>query len=542
MKKDKVYVIGHKKPDTDSVASAIAYSHLKNEVDPSKSYIPSMLDDINPETGFVLSYFGVEKPHMISHVYPTVGDAMTKSVLKANIKSTIYEVGNLIIDSGIRTIPLTDEKGFFHGLVTERRIAHHFLREFNDVFFNEYPISIDQLIKLINAEVINKGSHNYIKGVPLIGTISLNDLKGSDCKNRILIVGDREDILVEGIKHGIKYVIVADGIGVKDEIKMLAKENDVLILRTTLSSFDVIRFLRLSLPGEAIAKKNPLVVSQSVLLKDFSEDLMESKDGVAVVLDDKGRVEGIITRHDLINPKRKKVILVDHSEKAQAVEGIEEAEIVEIIDHHRLGGLETAHPIKVIVKPVGATSTIVFNQYISYGVKIEREIAGLMLSAIISDTLILRSPTTTDEDRDAVEKLSRIAHIDPTEFGLKMFRKKLDIFRITIKEILTMDMKEFRTSKGTFAVSQVEAVEPDVIISRREAYLKEMKKILFEKNYLFYLFMVTDVMKESSYIIGVGNLKPVEKAFGKSFKDGVLYLQGVVSRKKQVIPIILNIL
>ncbi len=542
MKKDKVYVIGHKKPDTDSIASAIAYSHLKNEIDPSKDYVPSMLDDINPETVFVLSFFGVEKPQRIFHVYPTVEDSMTKRVLTANIKSTVYEVGNLIIDSGIRTIPLTDEKGFFHGLVTERRIARHFLREFNNISFDEYPIRIENLIKLINAEVVNKGSHNYMRGLPLIGTISLEDLKDCDCKSKILIVGDREDILIEGIKRGIKYVIVTDGAGIKDEVKKLARENNVLILRTDLSSFEIIRLLRLSLPGEVIAKKNPLVVSPSVLLKDFAEDLMESKDGVAVVLDDKGQVEGIITRHDLINPKRKKVILVDHSEKVQAVEGIEEAEIVEIIDHHRLGGLETAHPIKVLIKPVGATSTIIYDQYISYGIKIEKEIAGLMLSAIISDTLILRSPTTTNEDRNAVEKLSKITGVDPMKFGLEMFRKKLDISHITIKEILTMDMKEFRTSKGTFAVSQVEAVEPNVIISRKDEYLKEMKNILLERKYLFYLFMVTDVMNESSYIIAAGDLRPVEKAFGKNFENGILYLQGVVSRKKQVIPVILNVL
>ena len=540
MKKDKIFVIGHKKPDTDSIASAIAYSYLKNNIDHSSEYIPSMVGEINPETAFVLSYLGIEKPQKITHVYPTVGDAMTKKILTAHVESTIYDVGNLMLDSGIRTIPLVDDENFFHGLVTEREIARHFLREFNRISFDEVPIKIETLVKLLNAEILSMGSNEYMRGLPLIATISLKDVK--ECNNRILIVGDREDILIKSIKNGVKYVIVADGVKISEEIRKLALEKDVTMLRTTFSSFDVVRFLRLSLPGTVIAKKNPLIASSDTLLKDFAEDLMESNDGIAVVLDDERKVKGIITRHDLINPRRKRVIIVDHSEKSQAVEGIEEAEIVEIIDHHRLGGLETAHPIKVLIRPVGATSTIIYSQFKSYGVKVDREIAGLMLSAIISDTLILRSPTTTQEDREAVKELSSIARIDPTEFGLEMFRKKLDISNITIREILTMDMKEFRTPKGSFAVSQIEAVDPKIITLQKDAYIKEMINILEESEYLFYLFMVTDVMKESSYVIGVGNLKVVEKAFKKRFQDNVMYLQGVVSRKKQVIPVILNVL
>ncbi|MCD6449582.1 MAG: putative manganese-dependent inorganic diphosphatase [Thermotogaceae bacterium] len=542
MRKDRIFVIGHKKPDTDSVASAIAYSYLKSTIDRSNEYVPSITDDVNPETDFVLSYFGVEKPQKVTHVYTTVEDAMTKRVLTAHVRSTIYEVGNLMLDSGIRTIPLADDKRFFYGLVTEREIARRFLREFNRISFDECPIKVEKLTKLLNADILSKGSDEYIKGLPLIATFSAKDPGKYSCNNKILIIGDREDILIRCIENGVKYVIVTDGVKISDGVKRLASERNVTMLRTEFSSFDVVRFLRLSFPGVTIAKKNPLAVSSSVLLKDFAEDLMESDDGVAVVLDNEGRIEGIITRHDLINPGKKKVIIVDHSEKSQAVEGIEEAEIVEIIDHHRLGGLETAHPIKVLIRPVGATSTIIYSQYESYGVKLHREIAGLLLSAIISDTLILRSPTTTREDRRVVEKLASIAGVDPMEFGIEMFRKKLDVSNITVREVLTMDMKEFRTSKGLFAVSQVEAVEPNIIISQKDMYMKEMKNILEEKRYLFYLFMVTDVMKESSYIIGVGNLKTVEKALRKSFDNGVIYLQGVVSRKKQLIPVILNML
>ncbi len=537
--KERVYVIGHKRPDTDSISASISYSYLKNKIDPSKDYLPRRLGDLNPETSFVLEYFGLSAPETIDHVYITVEDAMAKKVITARCDQTIYDVGNLMEKYSIRSVPVVDKSKRFIGMVTERTLARHFLGEFLSKLIEENPPKLKDVARIMEGEIVCGSPDDILAGRLAIGAMSIELIDRMLKKNDILIVGDRTDVQILGIRKGIRALIITGGITPEDNVVDLARKNNVILLLTPHDTYAVSRLLRLSLPATTAMVKKPMIARPWTLLNEFKEDLMESKDGVAVVLDKDSKVVGIITRHDLISPGRKKVILVDHSEKSISVDGIEEAEILEIIDHHRLGGLETAHPLRVIISPVGSTSTVIWEEAKNLDVKFPKEILGLILSAILSDTLLLRSPTTTIFDKKAVDEISKSIGINPEKFGLEMFRNKIDFKTSTIEDIVTMDVKEFHTQKGTVAVAQIEAIEPNVLLSKKDEIKKAMKKVAEGNGYILFIFMITDIRAESSYIMGVGETRLLEKIFGKS-KEDILFLEGVVSRKKQVVPRILE--
>ncbi len=540
--KETVYVIGHKRPDTDSISAAIAYSYLKEKLDPTREYIPARTGPVNPETAFVLSTFGVEKPMLIEHVHIQVKDAMTKEVVVARDTDTIYEVGNLMLEKGIRTLPIVDEDGEFIGLVTERKIARSFLKEFRNFTLEEFPPKVKDILRTMDGKLLSGDPDMSVKGRPMIGAMSAEYVRKLLRKGDVLITGNREDIQKIGIEIGVSCLIVTGGISPSEEIVNLAREKNVPLVLTIHNTYVAGRLLRLSSPVLMVTSKSALTVSPEVLLKDFEPDLMEDRDGVAVVIDKNGKVVGIITRHDLINPSKKKVILVDHSEKALSVDGIEEAEILEIIDHHRLGGIETGHPLTVHVKPLGSTCTIIWQLFKSSGIEIPKEIAGIMMGAILSDTLILKSPTTTEIDRKALNDLSSMLKINPTKFGIDMFRAKYDPKNLSISELITMDLKELHFTRGKVAIAQLELIQPKLLLERKGDILSEMEKISQERGYILYIFMLTDVMESSSTLLVAGNKRIAEKAFKKKVENGEIFLEGVVSRKKQVIPRIYEVM
>lgn len=531
-----VFIIGHKRPDTDSIAAAISYAYLKSKVDPNFCFVPARLGELNPETSYVLSYFGVNPPKLIEHVYIQVEDAMTKEVVTATESSTIYEAGNIMLEYGIRTLPIVDERGKLVGLVTERKIARSFLKEFRGFTLEDFPPKVKDVLRIMEGELLSGDPNRELRGRPMIGAMSARGVEKHLRAGDVLITGDREDVQRIGIEKNVSCLIVTGGVMPTGAVIKMAKAKHIPIILTNHNTYVAGRLLRLSSPVLMITNRSPLTTFPETLLREFEDDLMEDKDGVAVVIDSSSVVRGIITRHDLINPRKKKVILVDHSEVPLSVEGIEEAEILEIVDHHRLGGLETGHPLTVYIKPVGSTCTIIWELFQSYGVEIPKHIAGVMLSAILSDTLILRSPTTTLVDERAVSHLKEIAGVDPVAFGIEMFKAKMDPKHMSIENIITMDMKELHTPRGSVAVSQIEAIEPEVILERKDEILKVMENIATKKGYTLFVFMITDVMKGSSMLLITGQRRIAEKAFGRKVENGVIWLEGVVSRKKQVLP------
>lgn len=537
---NKIYVFGHQRPDTDSITSAITYAYLKNQIDKENEYIPFRLGNLNPESEFVLKYFNIKKPELLEHVYIQVKDAMMKNVITSNIEATIYEIGNKMIEKHIKSIPIVDDNNILKGLVTEREIARYFLNEIQNFSLEENPPKVKDVIKTMNGKLIVGDENKKLKGCPIIGAMTSEEVTRYVKKNDVLITGNRKDVQKIAIEKEVSCLIITGNFLPDEEIIELAKKKKVPIVVSPHPTYVTGRLLRLSTHAERIMEKNPLTTHPEEILKDFEEELMQDKKGIATVVNENGKIEGIITRHDLIKPKTKKVILVDHSEKSQTVEGIEEAEILEIVDHHRLGGLETGLPITAHIRPVGCTNTIIWDLYKKNNVIPPNEIAGLMISAILSDTMMLKSPTTTSEDKKVVEEISEFFNIDYYNYGIEMYKAKTNLEGYTEKEILTIDLKETRLSRGLIAVSQIEVIDPTNILNKKEKIIQEMEKIAKERNYVLFLFLLTDVLNEGSYIFSAGQYKLAEKVFKTNFEEKIVFLKRVVSRKKQIMPLILR--
>ncbi|KAF2956319.1 putative manganese-dependent inorganic diphosphatase [Marinitoga sp. 38H-ov] len=535
---NNVYIFGHQRPDTDSITAAITYSYLKNQIDNKNYYIPFRLGEINPESEFVLKYFNVDKPELLEHVYIQVKDAMMKDVIKANIDSTIFEIGNMMLERQIKSIPIVDIHNNLKGLVTEREFARYFLNEIQNFSLEENPPKVKDVIKTTNGKLIVGDENKKLKGCPTIGAMTADEVERYVKKDDVLITGNREDVQRIAIEKEVSCLIITGNFIPNEEIISLAKSKGIPIVISPHPTYVTGRLLRLSTHAERIMEKTPLTTHPEEILKDFEEELMQDKKGIAIVVDENGKVEGIITRHDLIRPKAKKVILVDHSEKSQTIEGIDEAEILEIIDHHRLGGLETGLPITAHIRPVGCTNTIIWDLYKKNKIIPPKEIAGLMISAILSDTMMLKSPTTTDEDRKAVEEISKLINIDYYKYGIEMYKAKTNLDGYSEREILAIDLKETRLLRGLIAVSQIEVIDPTNLLNKKDLIIREMEKISKERNYLLFLFLLTDVLNEGSYVFSAGQYKLAEKIFKKDFENRVVFLKGIVSRKKQVMPLI----
>ncbi len=536
LKEDAIYVVGHQNPDTDSIASAISYAYFKNLTDGELSYQAVRLGEPNHETAFVLRYFGLPLPPLIRHVYRRVADAMVKDVVVAATDSTVYEVGALMISHKLRDIPLVDEEGRLAGLVTERKIARSYLEEFREFTLEDHPPKVADVVRTMDASLVVGNMDDLLRGRPMIGAMSPEKMRRYLSEGDVLITGDREEAQEVGIEIGVSCIIVTGGTPPSDRILRLARERGVVVIVTPYNTYVAGRLLRLSSPAVRMMEKKPLTVSRDVVLRDFMDELMRDHNGIAVVVDEERKVEGVITRHDLIDPPKRKVILVDHSEKTQAVAGIEEAEILEIVDHHRLGGLETGQPITAYVRPVGCTNTIIWDLYKSNEVYPSRPVAGAMLAAILSDTMLLKSPTTTKYDRQAVKEIADFLGMDYMQFGIQMYTEKTNINHLSPREILTMDLKESHFPRGTVAVAQIEVADKSIVLSRKKEILEEMERISRERGYDLFLLMVTDVLEEGTEMLAVGQIRLAENAFRVTFRENSAYMPGVMSRKKQVMP------
>lgn len=538
--KGKVYVIGHKRPDTDSIASAVSYAYLKNQLDVENEYIPYRLGEINPESDFVLKRFNLPQPKLLEHVYIQVMDAMVKDVISADKESTIYEIGNTMLEKNIKSIPIVDEDNKLIGLLTERELARNFLLEIQNFSLEENPPKVKDIIKTMNGKLIIGDENKRLKGCPIIGAMTSDEVKKYVKKDDVLITGNRKDIQRIALEEEVSCLIITGGFVPDKDIIQLAKNKKIPIVVSPHPTYVTGRLLRLSTHVERIMERHPLTVHPDEILKDFEEELMQDKKGIAVVIEADGTVKGILTRHDLIKPKTKKVILVDHSEKSQSIEGIEEAEILEIVDHHRLGGLETGLPITAHIRPVGSTNTIIWDLYKKNNIIPPKEIAGIMLSAILSDTMILKSPTTTTEDKKVVEEISKYLNLDPIEYGIEMYKAKTNLEGFSEKEILTLDLKESRLSRGKIAVSQIEVIDAGQMLAKKDQIIKTMEKMVKERDYVLFVFLLTDVLKEGSYIFVAGQIRLAEKIFKVGFGKNIPFLEGIVSRKKQVMPLIIR--
>ncbi|SFE62677.1 manganese-dependent inorganic pyrophosphatase [Thermoanaerobacter thermohydrosulfuricus] len=531
-----VYVSGHKNPDTDSICSAIAYAYLKR-ISEGINAIPVRLGPINRETKFVLDYFGVEEPIFIENVYTQVQDIKFGKPLVFKENTSMFEAWNTMMEKNIRTIAVVDEENKLIGIATVGDLAKAYLSSSHEL--SKYKIPIDNILATLKGEEILRYV-DYLEGDILVAAMSKENVLKRIKKGDILIIGDRDDIQQAAIQQGIKALIITGNNGISEKIFELAKQYKVTIIKVVPDTFDTVKLLNQSIPLSYVIKKEDLVTFRvSDYIDDVKEVMLKYRYRNFPVVDEEGKVVGLLARRHILDYERKNVIMVDHNEFSQAVEGIEQARILEIIDHHRIGTIETEQPILFRNHPVGSTATIINRLFEEKGLIPEPKIAGIMCAAILSDTLVFKSPTCTPEDVRAAKKLAEIANIDINEFGTEMFKAGTSLEGKTVEEIFYTDFKEFTINNYKIGIGQVNTLTDAGKL--KQDLINFMEKVKKDKGYDILLLMLTDIINEGSEILFVGNNKELlERAFNVQIKNNSFYLPYVISRKKQVLPPIIK--
>ena len=536
--KRRTYVVGHKNPDTDSICSAIAYANLKRKLT-GKEYIARRAGELNSETEYVLERFNVEVPEYLSDVYLQVKDMDIRAVEGVNGQLSIKEAWARMKAENIKTLPIT-RNNRLEGLITIGDIATSYMEVYDSRILATARTQYRNIVGTLDGTLVTGNEHGYfLKGKVLIAASSPELMENFIEKDDLVILGNRYESQLCAIEMDASCIVICQGAQVSKTIKKLAEERDIVVIQTPHDTFTAARLINQSIPVKYFMSKENL---ETFHLEDYVEDVKEimakTKYRDFPILDKEGNFCGFLSRRRLMTSRKKQVILVDHNEKSQAVDGIEDAEIQEIIDHHRLGSMETLGPIFFRNQPVGCTATIIYQMYQENGVEVDPTTAALLCSAIISDTLLFRSPTCTMVDRAAATVLAQIAGINLEEHATAMFDAGSNLRGKTESEICYQDFKIFNSNDITFGVGQITSMnreELDDVKKRLQPFLDTARQ---DQNLNMVFLMLTDILKESTEIIccGEGAREVITESFGLPQDSEVLFLKGVVSRKKQMIP------
>jgi len=530
-----IYVIGHRNPDTDSICSAIGYSHLKQAM--GVNAVPARCGKINNETKYALEYFKVDQPLLLTDLYPRVKDVALECKTVVRQHDTLRHLGEVMRKSELQSVPVTDSNGDLVGIVTVSDLAKRYFLELGLQSLVEMRVRYRDIIQATEAKVLVSGDENeLIEGNIIIASGSAFSTVSILNKKDIVLVGDRSaETLLKFLECGVSCLVVTQNSRIDAEVLEEAQKRGVFILLTPYDTYTVGRLINQCVPIRRIMKSNPVCFRPMDLLSDIKGVMDEHRYRSYPVVEN-NKLVGLVSADEIMLPEREKVILVDHNERGQAVEGIEDAKIVEIIDHHRLGGVQTSEPIYIHQEPVGCTCTIVANMYWQQDVEIPPSIAGLLMSAIISDTVLFKSPTCTPKDKKTVEKLATIAGVDFKEYGLAMLRAGAGIGDKTPAEIVKNDLKEFKIGDYRVIVSQISVMDPQEVLNLEPQLLEAMKKNC-EDGFDLDLMMVTDILEETTYLLYVGAPRTlIGEAFHKDTSGSYIVLPNTLSRKRQIIP------
>ena len=537
-----VYVTGHKNPDTDTIASAIGYAEFKNLVDPENVYAPAKLGKVNPQTAWALEKSGAEEPKLLEHIMLRVKDVMARDVAIAHKNDPLRNVGLTMAQRNISQLPIVDDDGSLVGIITERNLARMYGRESRGASsFAESPVSVGSMVEVLEGELL-VGEDRESSGQLWVISMDVDSMGQSMQKGDVVVVGDRPAAQRRAIELGAGVLVVSNGAGPEDEVLAMAREWETAVVLSPLDSYVTSRLIQLSVPCWELMSENPLTVHPDDLITEITEQVMEVHYRAAIAVNGDMVPAGVVTRTDLLNPRPRRVLLVDHAEVGQSVKGVERAEVVEILDHHHVGDIETASPIPATFDPVGSTATLIVERFKTAGLRPKESTAKMLLAAILSDTVILNSPTTTDRDREVVKVLEEFLDLDAEEFGREMFEASSDVSDLSAGEIVNRDAKEYGTSSGaSVSVSQIETVGTG-LLERKDELIEALEDFRDRNSYVFSALMVTDITQGGTQLLCAGDCTAVERAFEDNIQNGAIDLPGVMSRKKQVAPVLLAIL
>lgn len=542
LKKDRVYVTGHKNPDSDSICSAIAYADFKNQTaGHSMLAIPVRLGDLNRETEFVLDYFACPVPELMETAHLSAAELNYDKIPAIGPETSLRRGLEIMNESSQNVLPVTDEENQVLGILTISDIAKPYKDVWDNRALGKSGASLTNIAQTLDASVVLSAQEGKaFSGKVLVLASDLATIKKEVAENDIVICGQRKDAQRLALDAKISLLVLTGSSQPDDEIIKLAKESRTALLITPYDTFKAGRLITQAISvRNLMTKENLITFSSDDLLKKIRETMSKSRYRAYPVVGPDNKLMGLLSRYHLISTKKKKMILVDHNERSQSVHGIEESEILEIIDHHRVADVFTGQPIYFRNEPVGSTATIVATIFFENGLQPSQQIAGLLAAAIISDTLFFKSPTSTESDRRILDRLAPIAQIDPEEFAMEMFRAGSSLKGKTPDEILRGDLKVFNAGDEKIAVSQVYTLDPSSLEDQREALIELMEEKAEGLGYSVYILMLTDIFNESSEMILAGEAKErAAQAFGKTLKNNSFQAPGVLSRKKQVIPLI----
>jgi len=529
-----VLVFGHRNPDNDSICSAVAYAHLKNVTDPDEVYLAARLGPVSPETEWVFGRFGVDLPEEIPHVRTRVRDAMSLDVVSIGVAENLRSAGALMREHGVRALPVVDDEGVVRGLLDQSTLAELYISETEMLGFEKLPVTVGELAEALGGTVLCGEPGTLLRGHVLIGAMEPDTMLSYIRPGDTLIVGDRVRTQPLAIEAGAACVIITGG-SVPEEAAMdLARTHGAAMVTSPHDTYATARLVNLAHAVGDVMDTTPLLADPDALLAEVAEDLIESVHREAIVVDQDARLIGILTRSNLARGSRRRVILLDHNELSQSAPGIEEAAVVEIVDHHRVGDIQTVSPILFLNLPVGSTATIVAERYRDLGVRLPDPIAGILLSAVLTDTVLLKSPTTTTLDREVAARLAAQVDTDVTGFGLEMFRARSARSAFSADDAVRRDVKEYRFGDVAIGVAQVETVDAGEYQDRSAELFDALEALRVERGLDLAMLLVTDVLREGSEVFATGKRRIAERALGIDLADGSAWMDGVLSRKKQV--------
>lgn len=536
----KIWVIGHKNPDTDSICAAIAYAELKNKLG-GGCYEAKRAGQLNEETKYVLNHFGVLAPGFVSDAGAQVKDIEFRRTKGVSSHISLKAAWELMKAGKVVTLPVTTAQGGLEGLIVTGDIATSYMDVYDNEILSRARTQYKNIIETLNATLLEGNPHAYFtKGKVAIAAESPEMMEEHIAKDDLVIVGNRYEVQLCALELDASCIIVCSGAPVSATIRSMAAKRECVLMTTPYDSFTVARLINQSIPIKYFMKRENLITfGTEEYIDEVREIMSKERHRDFPILDDHGKYVGMFSRRNLLNMKKKQVILVDHNERTQAVDGIGGAEILEIIDHHRLGSLETMSPVFFRNQPLGCTATIIYQMYQESGVPVPKKTAGLLCAAILSDTLMFRSPTCTGVDRCAAEELARIAEIDIETLSKNMFQAGSDFKHKSPEQIFYQDFKTFFVEDVEFGVAQISAMSGEELAEAKSRLLPYLEVALRQRKLSMVYVMLTDILKESTELIWSGeNARALAmEAFGQGRTDAdSLYLNGVVSRKKQFIP------